>query len=155
DRDPASLHKYLFTGADPINFGDPTGNAFTLLENQTAILVMGILISATLVAPALQKSKAGAGIISGFSWLMTTAADDVAAAGEWAYASGAAIYSTIVANTKKVGEAIEEAWEKAVEWANRAGKALADFAKIPKFPIIRSTMPAIFDFDVSALALNP
>ena len=46
--DPATLHKYLYAHADPINVSDPTGN-FTLTSIGAALNVQGILATAKVV----------------------------------------------------------------------------------------------------------
>ncbi|MCP4712569.1 MAG: RHS repeat-associated core domain-containing protein, partial [Planctomycetes bacterium] len=45
--DPVSLHKYLYANGNPINRIDPSGEA-TLLEQNTVMLVMTILVAATI-----------------------------------------------------------------------------------------------------------
>jgi RHS repeat-associated protein len=43
--DPASLHKYLYTGSDPVNFGDPSGRA-TAEEEGFLLRVAMVLVAA-------------------------------------------------------------------------------------------------------------
>jgi len=42
NHDPQSLHKYLYTPGDPINFSDPNGQEYTLVGTASALFIISI-----------------------------------------------------------------------------------------------------------------
>jgi RHS repeat-associated protein len=52
DQDPSSLHKYLYSGADPIDHADPSGKDFSLGE----VLAVAIIITVISAIPTAHDS---------------------------------------------------------------------------------------------------
>jgi RHS repeat-associated protein len=76
--DPISLHKYLYTGDDPVNFIDPTGFEFTIFGFQVGNFIQGIFrkIESTRIGKFVFAHKAASAIIGGLGY---TAACAIAA----------------------------------------------------------------------------
>lgn len=67
--EPITLHKYLYTGGNPVNFIDPSGLAITKHENTVAFAIQEILLSAQIqyqlaIQPAFSSLSTEGAIIS-------------------------------------------------------------------------------------------
>ncbi|MBZ5629159.1 MAG: hypothetical protein LAO06_09880 [Acidobacteriia bacterium] len=98
DADPQSLHKYLYTRADPVNHRDPSGNQDDLIEEAAALE-----ISAELSTTAVAES---AEVVSGTAF---TAASPVGEA-----LADTLVADTLLAESAAAGEAAVTAEEVAL-----------------------------------------
>lgn len=141
NQDPQSLHKYLYCHANPVNGIDPSGESEVLEVNiSMAIGVMLIgMMACTVLNPVWRQASAQVfgGIISELR--------DLAAFGG---AAAIAAYNAVASNMRIVAKAIDEA-------AKALKKTVRELQKFKFFPVIKSLTPAIFAFNVAALATHP
>ena len=143
--DAANANLFLFAGADSINMGDPSGHfgsAFSLsVTLAIGSLVDSISLSAIGGAFAYVGSAvpAGAAVYESTAWMMS------------ASPAAASLRDLLDSNAREVQNATDRALQK----LKGLGRSIQELAELPKFYVVESLTPAIFEFDVRELALRP
>jgi RHS repeat-associated protein len=152
-QDPLSLHKYLYANADPVQFVDPSGmwglavsvsissTYSTGLNAGRAAAALKVLeyVGATLLAT-------GTALLIQHTWpylrdVLNTGVD-----------RASDLIGTLIANATKVQQAYKAAVQVA---ASATTLTQSQIRQLPFLPVVRSYIPEIYAFNVSALAANP
>jgi RHS repeat-associated protein len=142
--DPATLHKFLYTGDDPVDGIDPSG--FTSILEQNAvdgiqIKLLAGLTAATLASVLLSNTVVQTNVIQGIQ--------SIIASGEEATEK---LVSYASSRTKEFADALA----RALKDAAKAGRqALNQLKRLQPFFVVKSITPSIFAFDVRALKTTP
>ena len=153
--DPQSMHKYIYSKCEPVNGIDPAGG-FTLVENLCIAGIAGLAFAFVLPAinSAWQNSQLKTELIGMLSQM--SMAGDVSLLpreGEIEAISCCATYAAILlARIAELLKAVRAAVNQAVKLGRQTFQQLL---RLPKYLIVKSLGPTIFQFDVMCLEMRP
>ncbi len=148
DVEPQSLHKFVYTGHNPVNLIDPLG---TQSIADTGATIGGLLALAAVLLPV--------GVMASYILSDARVQRDIynsvgdAIDGLWEIGTSVSTQAAVamMSNTGAVVSAMNAAWAA----ATKAGRLLGRVSPPKMFPIIKSLTPAIYALDTAALAANP
>ena len=150
--DPQSLHKYLYVHADAVNAIDPSGESLT--QSLCVSSIQG-LMATFLLAGAVAVLGGIAVYIVQLALIEYVTNLRIAAA---AAAADAALQDALleIARTLEAHpQDFDDAMKAALAAAGAAGIAAAELTQLKVLPIVRSSMPKIFAFNVACLGSRP
>jgi RHS repeat-associated protein len=156
--DPETLHKYLYSDGDPINRIDPSGylsGSMIELNLVTVLQFIGVTLLSAVIWTVFQNAELGAQMLEANRQLMAAAGGLLTATGDGiseAYAAVTAAAAALISNLGELLKAVRNAINEALKLGR---KTLKELIKIPKYLIVKSLGPKIFDFDVTCLVARP
>jgi hypothetical protein len=148
--DPQSLHKYLYSHANPINAVDPTGMQAAFAEQLTVWQAMAIMIAQ--VVPYLLLGAVVLGAAIGIALVLQEVLPPILDAIAEGVEGAERLYAAAVASAGVVAKAVEDALSKA---SKALGKPIKKLRPLKKFFLFKTPMPNIYAFTVSCLTTRP
>ncbi len=134
-QEPATLHKYLYTHANPINFVDPSGNAIGGAIGQLSMLQIGAIVGGVMLATvASMQLRAQVGISGSMGIDLDETFDEWSKAGQDLIRAANDLLA-------RIGTSVRNLIAKGLRIARRSGRNRRPNLKV--IPMPRSIIPAV------------